>query len=272
MSKKLTGYELSRQWFDFSFDNPEKIRPIHSAIYFFAIEHCNRLGWKEKFGFPTQMAMEAIGVKNWRTYNKGLTDLIDWGFIELIEKSKNQYSSCIICLCKKYNSTVGSLDKALSKHGQDHIQDHGSITVGINKQYNNITKEQITNNVATKVDDELPDSCEFIEDATEIATSLLDAICDWDPTHKYNQKSKPPKSWILSIERAMRIDGRTKEQLQFLIKFIFTQPNKIATFWAGNIQSGKKLRSQFDQIKNQIKNSRENVKHSEIQSTVDSLY
>jgi len=126
--------------------------------------------------------------------------------------------------------------------------------------------------VATKVDDELPNSCEFIEDATEIATSLLDAICNWDPTHKYNQKSKPPKSWILSIERAMRIDGRTKEQLQFLIKFIFTQPNKIATFWAVNIQSGKKLRSQFDQIKNQIKNSRENVKRSEIQSTVDSLY
>ena len=68
----MTSYELSRSWFDFCFENPEKIRPIHTAIYFFAIEHCNRLGWKEKFGFPSQMVMEAIGVKNWRTYSKAL--------------------------------------------------------------------------------------------------------------------------------------------------------------------------------------------------------
>lgn len=139
MSKKDNGYKLSRDWFDFSFDNPEKIRPIHSAIYFFAVEHCNRLGWKEKFGFPTQMAMEAIGVKNWRTYNKALNDLVEWGFIEMVQKSKNQYSSCIICLCKKYIGTVEagteSLDKALSKHGQKHV----NSTVVIDKQTN---KEQ----------------------------------------------------------------------------------------------------------------------------------
>lgn len=139
MGNKLTGYELSRQIFDFSFDNPEKIRPPHMAIYFFAIEHCNRLGWKEKFGFPTQMAMEAVGIKNWRTYNSAFSDLVEWGFINLIEKSKNQYSSCVISLCKKYNSneeaSTKSLDKALQKHGQK----QSNSTVVIDKQLN---KEQ----------------------------------------------------------------------------------------------------------------------------------
>jgi len=92
----MNGYELSRKWFDWSFENPEKISPNHSALYFFAIEHCNRLGWREKFGFPTEMAKDAIGIKSYTTYIKTLNDLVDWGFIKMVEKSKNQYSSNII--------------------------------------------------------------------------------------------------------------------------------------------------------------------------------
>jgi len=89
---------LSRNWINFSFDNPEKVKPIHYAIYFFSIEHCRRLGWKEKFGLPTFMVMEAIGVKKWHTYAKALNDLVYWGFIVMVQKSKNQYSRNIISL------------------------------------------------------------------------------------------------------------------------------------------------------------------------------
>lgn len=123
----MTGYDLSRQWFDYCFENPEKISPLHTAIYFFCIEHCNRLGWKDKFGLPSQMVMEAIGVKNWRTYSKGLNDLIDWGFIKLIEKSKNQYSSNIIAIVKNTKATTKALDKALQKHCTKHSQSIVSI-------------------------------------------------------------------------------------------------------------------------------------------------
>ena len=68
--KAINGYNLSRDWFDFCFENPEKIAPAHTAVYFFVIEHCNRLGWKPKFGLPTMMTMEAIGIKNYRTFAK----------------------------------------------------------------------------------------------------------------------------------------------------------------------------------------------------------
>ena len=34
----MNGYELSRKWFDWSFENPELVSPSHTAIYFFAIE------------------------------------------------------------------------------------------------------------------------------------------------------------------------------------------------------------------------------------------
>jgi hypothetical protein len=134
--KDFNGYELSRAWFDYSFQNPEKIKPIHSAIYFFAIEHCNRLGWKDKFGFPSQMVMEAIGVKNWRTYSKALNDLVDFGFIKMIEISKNQYSSNIIAIVKNTKAHTKALDKALSKHSTKQSQS----TVSIDKQTN---KEQL---------------------------------------------------------------------------------------------------------------------------------
>lgn len=135
----MTGYELSRAWFDFAFDNPEKIKPIHSAIFFFACEHQNRLGGKEKFGFPSQMTMEAIGVKKHQTYISALNDLEEWGFIVFIERSKNQYSANIISIAlpKKGKALDKALDKALVKHGAKQGQSTGQSKGHINKQLNN---------------------------------------------------------------------------------------------------------------------------------------
>ena len=120
----MNSYELSRNFINFAFENPDKIKPNHYAIYFFAIEHCNRLGWKKKYGLPTTMAMEAIGIKSYNTYINALNDLVEWGFIQLIEKSKNQYSSNIIALSNFDKALDKALDKArykaLSKHGTKH--------------------------------------------------------------------------------------------------------------------------------------------------------
>lgn len=132
----MNSYELSRNWFDWSFENPEKISPNHSALYFFIIEHCNRLGWKEKFGLPTTMAKESIGIRSYNTYIKTLNDLVDFGFIKLIEKSKNQYSSNIIALLNFDKANDKALDKALIKHGTKQSESIGSINkhITINKE------------------------------------------------------------------------------------------------------------------------------------------
>lgn len=140
----MTHYELSKSFFDFSFENPEKINPAHSAIFFFAIEHCNRLGWKEKFGFPTSMAMDAIGIRNHHTYIRYFNDLVDWGFFILIEKSKNQYSSNIISLASALSKNNKALDKARTKHLSKQVQSTCKSKCSINKQVNNITINNIT--------------------------------------------------------------------------------------------------------------------------------
>ncbi|PHR23585.1 MAG: hypothetical protein COA36_16775 [Desulfotalea sp.] len=119
---KLTGYELSRQWFDFSFENPDKVKPVHTALYFFAIEHYNRLGGKEKFGLPTTMTMEAIGIKSYNTYIKTFNDLVSWKFIILLQKSTNQYSANIIAISKNDKALNKALDKALIKHSTKHCR------------------------------------------------------------------------------------------------------------------------------------------------------
>lgn len=115
MEAKKNIYDLSRNWFDFCFENPDKIKPNHTALYFFCIEHCNRLGWKDKFGLPTTMAKEAIGVHSYNTYIATLNDLVNFGFIKIVQKSKNQYSSNIIELSNFNKALDEALDKALDK-------------------------------------------------------------------------------------------------------------------------------------------------------------
>ena len=141
----INGYELSRAWFNWSFENPEKIKPIHTAIYFFAMEHCNRLGGKDKFGFPSQMTMDAIGIKKYQTYGQALHELVEWGFITMIQISKNQYSANIISINatpKNGKARGKALDKALIKHRAKQGQSIGQSMDSIVKP---LTNEPLTN-------------------------------------------------------------------------------------------------------------------------------
>lgn len=129
----MDGYSLSRQWFEWCFENPEKVSPNHCALYFFIIEQCNRLGWKEKFGLPMEVAKEAIGIKNFRTYSKTFDDLVAWGFITVQQKSKNQYSATVVAIVKNTKAHTKALSKALSKQ----VQNQSQSTVCIDKPINN---------------------------------------------------------------------------------------------------------------------------------------
>ena len=139
---KITGYDLSRKWFNYCFANPVKIMTNHTALYFFAIEHCNRLGWKDKFGFPTTMAMEALGIKSYNTYINTLNDIVDWGFIIMIERSKNQYSANIIALSNFDKAPDKALDKATLKHMSKQRESNDSIYKQVNNKQITINKRK----------------------------------------------------------------------------------------------------------------------------------
>ena len=224
----MNGYELSRSWFDFSFENPELISPIHGAIFFFAIEHCNRMGWKKKFGFPSRMAMDAIGVKSYHTYIKAFSDLVDWGFFELVKKSKNQYSSNIIALSKYNKALDKALDKAISKHASKHSQSTHQSTNSINKP---LTNKQINHKPENKA---RPKSFEvlkdyFFENIQDIDVAQIEAekFMDYYESNGWKVGKNPIKDWRACVRswckkrNEFKRNGKSKsaateEQLQFL--------------------------------------------------------
>jgi len=137
-------FKLTRHFWDFAFENPEKIKPNHCAMYLFIVEHCNRLGWKSKFGLPTTMVKDAIGIRSYNTYIETLNDLVEFGLIQMIEKSKNQYSSNIIAI-SNFNK---ALDKALDKATLKHVTKQSESTV---QSTDSINKQDTINNIQPKV-------------------------------------------------------------------------------------------------------------------------
>lgn len=132
----MNGYQLTRKWFDFAFDNKEA-KSHHTALYCWCVELNNRLGWKQEFGLPTIATMEGLSIGNKNTFLDALKDLVKWKFIEVIQESKNQNSSRIIRLCHSENATAlyTALDSAIIQQCNSTDAD----TVPIVKQLNQET-------------------------------------------------------------------------------------------------------------------------------------
>jgi hypothetical protein len=194
-------FKLYRNFWDFAFENPEKIKPNHIAIFSFSIEHCNRLGWKRKFGLPSTMTMEAVGIKSYNTYITAFNELVQYGFIELIEKSKNQYSSNIIALSNNFKANDKALDKALIKHTTKQSESTGESISSIDIQETNIqeTKKQRFEEFWTLYDKKVErKSCynKFIKLDLEVIEKIINVVPFYvklTPDIKYR---KNPETWI----------------------------------------------------------------------------
>lgn len=110
--KGKNGYTLQKQWFDFVEGNEgKKIMPVHTSLWFWLVELNNRLGWKETFGVPTDKAMLMTSIKSYNTFKRAVNDLVKWGFLSLVTKSKNQHSANIYSL-NILDSASSKIDKA----------------------------------------------------------------------------------------------------------------------------------------------------------------
>jgi hypothetical protein len=140
-------YDLSRAWFDFSFEKTEA-KVQHTALFMWCLELNNRLGWKKEFGLPTNDTMEGLSIGNKGTYHQALKDLQEWGFITIVKESKNQYQSCIIKINEKCRvKKATALDSALIQHSTQHSSSIGVGIVPIDIPINKLTNKPINKGV-----------------------------------------------------------------------------------------------------------------------------
>ncbi len=221
MKNELNSYQLSRTFFDWCFENPEKISPTHIAMYFFIIEHCNRLGWKEKFGLPTVMVKEAIGIRNFRTYTNTLNDLVEWGFIIMIEKSKNQYSSNIVAIVKNAKAHTKAPAKALDKAMQSHLQKQSKSIVSIDKQetIKHITHNKVVDEILISLKD-LFDEKYLTSDKTKVMFDKLLKKYSKDEILKATFWARNDDFWKTNFCSPLKLEKKNKEDVTYIDVFL----------------------------------------------------
>ena len=130
----MNGYELSRYWFDWAFENPDLINSNDTALYMWLVEKNNRCGWSDKFSVTASESMGACGFKTYPPYKKSFDRLIEFGFIIMVKKSINQHQSNVIALSKNDKAIVKALDKASLTQSIKHVESNSKSTFDINKQ------------------------------------------------------------------------------------------------------------------------------------------
>ena len=130
----MNGYTISRDYFDWAFENPELVSSNETAMMFWITEAWNRCGQKEKFTLPASETMQAIGIKNYKTYKKTLNNLLGWGFIRMVQESRNQYTANIIALVENDKANGKALSKAMNRQQPKHSQPNATILNHNNKK------------------------------------------------------------------------------------------------------------------------------------------
>jgi hypothetical protein len=108
----MNGYVCSRAWYDFAYENPKRIKPIHHAIVHWIFEKANESEWSEEFQLPTVEACTILGITDRDTYQKAFKELIDFGAVKITQESQGRYiarwvtlETCSIYLPKKQVGT-----------------------------------------------------------------------------------------------------------------------------------------------------------------------
>jgi hypothetical protein len=124
----MNGYQLTDAWFEFRFQHPEKVNHAHTELYFYLVYHWNKLSQKEKFGLPSAITMEATGIKNYKTYSKCLKDLVEFGFIRIVQEAINQHQAVVVAWGKNTKADTEALTEALTKAQSEALTHIGELS------------------------------------------------------------------------------------------------------------------------------------------------
>ncbi|MDD4225978.1 MAG: hypothetical protein PHU98_06280 [Mariniphaga sp.] len=175
------------------------------------------------------MTKEAIGIKNYRTFKKTFDDLIEWGFIILIEKSKNQYSANIIAIVQNTKAHTKASTKALDKAIHNHVPKQSQSIVGIDIQ----DTIEPNNNITKPKPKPKPPKEEIPEIFYKISDYFFEIKSKRSPDLMKLVKYKPNRyKWAKALFDLKNIDGAEIYQIKAVLKFSITNE-----FWQKQIIS-----------------------------------
>lgn len=119
----MNGYQLTRQWFSFKFENSHKVSAAHTEFYFYLLDRWNRFGQKEIFSCPRVLTMEVLGIGSQNTYKRIYQDLIAFGFIEEVSKACNRYKEASYVRLSKTDTLHDYLSDTLPDNLNDILSD-----------------------------------------------------------------------------------------------------------------------------------------------------
>jgi hypothetical protein len=142
---EINGYNLSKAWFEFAWENNSKVKPTHTALFFWCVELWNRLGQPKEFGLPSSEARTAMSISRSDVFTGCLSDLKEWGFIEIVHQSINQHKANIIKICpiQIVEGNDQALRRATSKQRVSNVE--SNVDVNKPKNIEPINKEIDTN-------------------------------------------------------------------------------------------------------------------------------
>jgi hypothetical protein len=228
-------------------------------------------------GFPSRRSLaEDMNVSSRSTVDLALKELIDKGIVEKIHRKRSNGSFTSSAYLLVSNAPAGWKPKEFNlSEGENLLEDDEEVNTeapldrpadhpltdqpttldrydGLPLTDTSVThkKNQLTrSNEIDPVKDYLPESVSLgSPKALELATFLADRI-------EANRVKRPTVTveWKRSIDRMMRLDGRTEEQIRAAIIWATSHD-----FWSQNILSPDKLRKHYDRLSLQARS--ENTK------------
>ena len=145
------------------------------------------------------------------------------------------------------------------KGGRPRKEQNQSETENKPNENQNETKAEPNKNVNVNVNENVNSNENQNVNSKEVTISQLEAgevanyLADKIISEKPDAKIKPEK-WVPDIEKAIRIDGRSKQALISCINWIYSDEGE---FWKPNIMSGDKLRKQYDKMDMQARSRKQ---------------
>lgn len=217
----MNGYQLTRQWFEWKFNNPGKMSAGHAELYFYIIDRWNYFSQKTEFGLPRVHTMEVLSIGSHNTYKKLLNDLVDNGFVKIIRESSNQYHHTTIIGLSKIDIPFSTPLETPSEKASDTIDN-------LKNYENNESKEELNSkpeakpkkNPIAKKTQFVPPTFEQIEAYFHEhgASTYLAEKCffHYKDLNWHNKFGKPILNWKTTVLNNWILKNQNNEQTSYV--------------------------------------------------------